>query len=278
MVSAFSCSSISFELPIRVGSRFFPIDKEKNLWHTVEVGRLTSIMETAITYTIEAIRKLIEDELNPGERLPSEKELVDQLGVSRSTVRDALARLATEGVLEKRWGVGTFVSERRPPTAFGILSIRPGVPGLLASTGGKASVYRFSYTETPPDQDLFPDFPDVPTYSVVRVFALDGVPAVVIRDRMVRRFAGGEIDPSKLQSLDVLVADIFDDVGVNFAGLEVTLWSANMDKEGRLIFDLQKTEPVIETRGYGLDPEGRRILSARGTYRTRVVELSLKVS
>jgi GntR family transcriptional repressor for pyruvate dehydrogenase complex len=44
-----------------------------------------------------------------GDRLPSERELATQLGVSRPTVRQALSLLASHGLVESRMGSGTFV-------------------------------------------------------------------------------------------------------------------------------------------------------------------------
>jgi GntR family transcriptional regulator, transcriptional repressor for pyruvate dehydrogenase complex len=49
-----------------------------------------------------------------GQRLPSEVELAEQLGVGRSTVREAVRVLAHEGLLETRQGAGTFVLSREP--------------------------------------------------------------------------------------------------------------------------------------------------------------------
>ena len=48
----------------------------------------------------------------PGEKLPNELELSQDLGVSRATLREAIGSLAAQGVLEVRRGRGTFVSER----------------------------------------------------------------------------------------------------------------------------------------------------------------------
>lgn len=44
-----------------------------------------------------------------GDRLPTEKELMEQLQVGRATVRAALNELEHEGQVEKRHGIGTFV-------------------------------------------------------------------------------------------------------------------------------------------------------------------------
>src|SRR5258706_3159649 len=57
--------------------------------------------------------------LQPGERLPSEPDLVRQFDASRNTVRLALALLTNQGVVVTRQGLGTFVTEpARPFTAL----------------------------------------------------------------------------------------------------------------------------------------------------------------
>ncbi len=63
-------------------------------------------------------------EFPPGARLPSERELAVQLGVSRPSVREALIALEVEGKVEVRVGAGIFVAAARPiavtnPTAEG---------------------------------------------------------------------------------------------------------------------------------------------------------------
>jgi GntR family transcriptional regulator len=61
---------------------------------------------------IEAsLRERIESgELGAGQRLPAERDMARQLGVSRMTVRQALAALADRGLVERGVGQGTFVS------------------------------------------------------------------------------------------------------------------------------------------------------------------------
>lgn len=48
--------------------------------------------------------------LGPDEALPSERDLARQLGISRVTVRKALAGLVEKGILVQRWGSGTFIA------------------------------------------------------------------------------------------------------------------------------------------------------------------------
>ncbi len=226
--------------------------------------------------TVEAIRQLIVGQLAPGARLPSEQQLVRQMGVSRATVRDALARLAADGTIEKRWGIGTFVAHK-PRTGFGLLFLKPGIPGVLATVGGTPSVARFEYEEAPPAPNLFPAFPDAPTLSMLRVFALDGVPVIAIRDRLVREVDGRRVDPEPLRSIDSLVVDVLAEAGIAFSWLQVELSAGELDPAGRAVFGLGRPEPVIETSGVGFRPDSSRILVSRGTYRTNVVRLSLAV-
>lgn len=56
------------------------------------------------------VRALIEEQnLEAGMKLPAERQLAIQLGVSRNSLREALAKLVSEGVLVSRRGGGTFV-------------------------------------------------------------------------------------------------------------------------------------------------------------------------
>jgi GntR family transcriptional repressor for pyruvate dehydrogenase complex len=66
------------------------------------------LAETVAQQLFEAIR-----ELPPGTRVPPERELTKELGVGRSTVREALNGLALMGVVDIRHGQGVFVAERK---------------------------------------------------------------------------------------------------------------------------------------------------------------------
>ena len=60
----------------------------------------------------EQLREQIQlGDLPPGVQLPSERELSEQFGISRMTVRQAISYLTEQGLLDPRIGVGTFVAE-----------------------------------------------------------------------------------------------------------------------------------------------------------------------
>lgn len=57
------------------------------------------------------IERLILKKLQPGDKLPSERELAETLRVSRSSIRDAIRSLELMGMVEPRQGAGTIVRE-----------------------------------------------------------------------------------------------------------------------------------------------------------------------
>jgi GntR family transcriptional repressor for pyruvate dehydrogenase complex len=59
----------------------------------------------------QIIRYIQENDINPGDKLPSENELVEMFQVSKTAVREALSVLAAKGILEKRPGVGSILRE-----------------------------------------------------------------------------------------------------------------------------------------------------------------------
>ncbi|MBA4106240.1 MAG: GntR family transcriptional regulator [Pirellula sp.] len=83
---------------------------------------------------VDAVRDRIRSgALRPGDRIPSDTELVREFGVSRPTVARALQELQAHGLLERKVGSGTYVlrSETREPRSFGLL-----IPGL-----GKTEIF-----------------------------------------------------------------------------------------------------------------------------------------
>jgi GntR family transcriptional repressor for pyruvate dehydrogenase complex len=57
-------------------------------------------------------KRILEGSLKPGDRLPSERDFAIELGVSRPTLREALQKLVSKGLIAPRHGGGNFVTNR----------------------------------------------------------------------------------------------------------------------------------------------------------------------
>lgn len=77
--------------------------------------------------------------LEPGEQLPSARDLATDLQVNFHTVRKAYRELQADGILEFRRGIGTYVKERRRPRAAELRSlVRTHLTMLVEDTAGLA--------------------------------------------------------------------------------------------------------------------------------------------
>ena len=76
----------------------------------------------------QIIQHILELNMKPGDQLPNEYELAKNLGVGRSTLREAIKRLVSRNVLETRQGAGTFVSAKNgvPEDPLGLTFISEG--------------------------------------------------------------------------------------------------------------------------------------------------------
>ena len=66
-------------------------------------------LSSAVTRQVETL--ILRGILRPGERLPAERELSERLGVSRPSLREAVADLQTKGLSTTRAGAGIYVAD-----------------------------------------------------------------------------------------------------------------------------------------------------------------------
>lgn len=71
----------------------------------------------------EVLAKIRRGELQPGDRLASEREICEEYGVSVTTARRALLELVNEGVITRRAGVGSVVAAKSRPARLAFLNI-----------------------------------------------------------------------------------------------------------------------------------------------------------
>jgi GntR family transcriptional repressor for pyruvate dehydrogenase complex len=88
-------------------------------------------IEGSTEQVVAHVRSLIErGELRPGDRLPAERDLATQIGVSRPTVRAGLRALAAMGVVRSRHGSGTYIPDGPPMLGSEPLSFLAALHGF----------------------------------------------------------------------------------------------------------------------------------------------------
>jgi len=68
-------------------------------------------------------QKIVSEGLNTGDKLPSEARIAEEFGVSRTVVREAVAALRADGLVEPRRGAGVFVLEPAEATTAAFRSV-----------------------------------------------------------------------------------------------------------------------------------------------------------
>jgi GntR family transcriptional regulator, transcriptional repressor for pyruvate dehydrogenase complex len=86
-------------------------DPPKHMFRSVE--RQSSLSDKVAKLITESI---LSGDLPPGERLPAERDLMGQFGVSRTVVREAVRSLAAKGLIQQQARAGHVVSEPSPET------------------------------------------------------------------------------------------------------------------------------------------------------------------
>jgi GntR family transcriptional regulator len=97
------------------------------------LGKVKTGRTTLTTATVDMLRQAIQEgTYPPGSQLPSELELISILGVSRTTLREAMRSLEEQGLIVRRRGLGTYVSER---SILKDLSINFGITEMIRQAG-----------------------------------------------------------------------------------------------------------------------------------------------
>src|SRR5690606_1691973 len=91
-------------------------DRLKNMKNPASAGR----RQLSVTLSRYREIEISEGRLKPGERIPSESQLTERFGVSRNVVREAVAGLKSDGLVESYQGAGAFVSEKAHRRSFRI--------------------------------------------------------------------------------------------------------------------------------------------------------------
>jgi GntR family transcriptional regulator len=127
---------------------------------------------------IDALTNMIETgQLKTGAQLPPEDELAKSLGISRSTLREALGHLESHGLIARRQGIGTFVSIPTGPGFFGGLQRLEPFSDLAESAGVKHTGVEKSVDVVEASPELAKILNADPGVELVRVQTIEAIDA-----------------------------------------------------------------------------------------------------
>jgi GntR family transcriptional regulator len=105
------------------------LEKQNQSGPSITRPRHKTLTDATVTAISDAIRQ---GKFPAGSQLPPELDLMEILGVSRTTLREALRTLEEQGAINRRRGLGTFVSEK---SILKDLSINFGIMEMMTQAG-----------------------------------------------------------------------------------------------------------------------------------------------
>jgi GntR family transcriptional regulator len=201
--------------------------------------------------------------LRPGDRLPSDAELVAEFGVSRRTARTAMQRLAQEGLVARHPGRGSFVAEpstHRRTDRLLTFSSEMARRGQVPSSRLLARSIRPS---TRSEATALALAPGEPIVEVRRIRLADGKP-MALESAVLIVACAQQVLAADLESGSLHAA-------ISAAGLTLrsgtgTVAAGAATAEDARLLGLRRGDPLLIERRVIVDEDGRRIESTESRY------------
>jgi len=216
--------------------------------------------------------------LKSGARLPSEPALCERYGISRTTVRQALARLEQRGLIARRKGQGTFV-ESGPPGLWLLQSSegffqaevdrlgRTVTSSVLRAELGPLPAWACSALEVPPNSE---------GATLERLRSVDGLVALYVVNHLAAHASRAALALGNPN--ESLYRRLRDRVGLEPHGGRRTLEAIAAQAEVAKLLELPEGAPVAFIESVAWDAEMRPFDCYRAWLRTDRTRIDIRVS
>ena len=203
-------------------------------------------------------RLIVEQGLGEHARLPSESELCDLFGVSRTVVREAMSQMVNEGLIYKLQGKGAFIAGRREEQDF--VGSTVGFSGELADKRKEVSRRILRQTIGPATTRIakMMRIPfETPLVYVDRVMSVDGSPRMIVRWAMLESVVPA-LDTMQLENRS-LYDTIARQYGVKLMRAERWIEAVSASEEDAGLLGLKPGAPILEIESVASNPSGQII-------------------
>lgn len=192
------------------------------------------------------LRKAVEDgQWQVGDKIPSERELAIQFGVSRMTLRQAVQTLVEEGLLERRVGAGTYVANRKVQERMsGVTSFTE----LMEQAGKVPSSRTVSYHITAPSLSESEKLQLSPTEQILRMerirFGNDEpicFEVATVPERLIKRFSKEDVTNSLYRVLE-------DEAGLKVGHAQQTVSAMTASERVAEYLNVKRNAPLLRLR------------------------------
>lgn len=219
-------------------------------------------------YQLENIlrSKIEAGEVLPSHKLPTEQELSREFKISRATVRQALAALVSEGLLYRKQGKGTFVTEKAAQTKSVKLT---GFTEDLFTEGHRAEVKVLEIRPAPAPERVATALRVPPGEEVIRfkrLRSVDGAPFSYVINYMLPEI-GQKISEGELQHHTMLHL-LEEKVGISLGTIRHSVESVKADVEIAGLLAISVFEPVLYMETAVYSAEGQAVEAVDSFFRS----------
>lgn len=204
-----------------------------------------------------------------GECIDSERELSENYGVSRMTVRQALGELVQEGILIREKGRGTFVCEKKVKQQD-MMSFSEIVKN--AGKDLKTVILEFEIIDTL--DNLKDIFKDNKLYKINRLRIVD---EEIVANEIVY-IPVNYINGIKKEELKYSLHKILEDKGYLVERAESSIVAVIMDKDLKKLFNLDKDVPLLKSNSTVYDVDNKILYVEDAIYRSDKYILEVNIS
>ena len=194
----------------------------------------------------DILKKIREGVWKVGQCIDSERELSENYGVSRMTIRQALGELVQEGILVREKGKGTFVCEPKVKQKD-MMSFSE----IIKRTGRTLETKVIEFNKIPTPEDL------TDTFSFEEVYKIN-------RNRIV----DGECIANEVVYIPSDYCGFIEEFGYSVEYSESSIKAVIMDETNKKIFGVDEQVPLLQIIGKTINSDGKVLFVEEATYRS----------